>query len=62
MMMSRRLMACTAGAILCASFAFADGRKNTELQLAPPGQMVMPKRMMKVRWDQWSNRARHPVD
>jgi hypothetical protein len=50
-MMSRRLMACTAGAILCASFAFADGRKNTELQLAPPGQMVMPKRMMKVRWD-----------
>jgi hypothetical protein len=51
MMMSRRLMACTAGAILCASFAFADGRKNTELQLAPPGQMVMPKRMMKVRWD-----------
>jgi hypothetical protein len=44
-------MACTAGAILCASFAFADGRKNTELQLAAPGQMVMPKRMMKVRWD-----------
>jgi hypothetical protein len=51
MMMSRRLMACTAGAILCASFAFADGTKNAELQLAPPGQMVMPKRMMKVRWD-----------
>jgi hypothetical protein len=50
-MMSRRLMACTAGAILCASFAFADGTKNAELQLAPPGQMVMPKRMMKVRWD-----------
>jgi hypothetical protein len=40
-----------AGAALCASFAFADGSKNAELQLAAPGQMVMPKRMMKVRWD-----------
>jgi hypothetical protein len=51
MMMKRWLMACTAGAVLCASLAFADGPKSAELQLIGPGQMVMPKRMMKVRWE-----------
>jgi hypothetical protein len=51
MMMNRWLMACTAGAVLCASLAFADGRKSAELQLIGLGQMVTPKRMMKVRWE-----------
>ncbi len=52
-MMNRWLMACTAGAILCATFAYADGRKSEQLQLfdANSLQMVMPKRMMKVRWE-----------
>ena len=52
-MMNRWLMACTAGAVLCASFAFADSRKSAELQLVDSGQIqrVMPKRMMKVRWE-----------
>ena len=52
-MMNRWLMACTAGAVLCASFAFADNRKSTELQLVDSSQLqlVMPKRMMKVRWE-----------
>jgi hypothetical protein len=50
-MMMRGTTLILAGAALCASFAFADGSKNAELQLAAPGQMVMPKRMMKVRWE-----------
>jgi hypothetical protein len=50
-MMMRGTTLILAGAALCASFAFADGRKNAELQVAAPGQMVMPKRMMKVRWE-----------
>ena len=50
-MMMRSTTLVLAGAVLCANFAFADGSKNAELQLAAPGQMVLPKRMMKVRWE-----------
>jgi hypothetical protein len=50
-MMMRSTTLVLAGAVLCASFAFADGSKNAELQVAAPGQMVLPKRMMKVRWE-----------
>jgi hypothetical protein len=50
MMMSRRLMACTAGAILCASFAFADGQKFAQLQPYLDGvQLVQPLQACKVR-------------
>ncbi len=50
-MMMRGTTLILAGAVLCANFAFADGSKNAELQVAAPGQMVLPKRMMKVRWE-----------
>ncbi len=51
MIRGKLLLAAATGAILCATFAYADGTKNAELQVAAPGQMVMPKRMMKVRWE-----------
>ncbi|MEN3001667.1 MAG: hypothetical protein ABDI19_07500 [Armatimonadota bacterium] len=48
--MNRWLMACTAGAILCASFAFADGQKNAQLQLyTGPIQYAQPLQACKVR-------------
>jgi hypothetical protein len=50
MMTSRWLMACTAGAILCAAFAFADGQKFAQLQPYLDGvQLVQPLQACKVR-------------
>ncbi|MCX7993172.1 MAG: hypothetical protein N2651_05840 [Fimbriimonadales bacterium] len=50
-MMKRWLMALATGAVLCASLAFADGRKSANLQPVESGQLVMPQRMMKMRWE-----------
>ena len=50
-MMYRTMALGAVGAILCASFAFAgDKQKSLTLDVAAPGQMVTPKRMMKVKW------------
>ena len=50
MMMSRWLMACTTGAVLCASFAFADGQKFAQLQPHPGSvQLAQPLQACKVR-------------
>jgi hypothetical protein len=58
MMMSRRLMACTAGAILCASFAFADGQKFAQLQPYLDGDSTRPAfASLQGAPDQWSGRA-----
>ena len=42
-----------AGAVLCANFAFADGGKSAQVEAidARSAQMIMPQRMMKVRWE-----------
>ncbi|MCS7208227.1 MAG: hypothetical protein NZ874_01505, partial [Fimbriimonadales bacterium] len=51
-MMCRSMTFVVAGAILSASFAFAgDKQKQLTLQPAEPGQMVLPERMMKIRWE-----------
>ncbi|MCX7924958.1 MAG: hypothetical protein N2554_03995 [Fimbriimonadales bacterium] len=50
--MHRSMTLAVAGAMLCASFAFAgDKQKQLPLLPAEPGQMVMPQRMMKVKWE-----------
>jgi len=49
-MMNRWLMACTAGAVLCASFAFADGSKSAQLQpYTGPIRYAQPLQACKVR-------------
>jgi len=52
-MMMRSTTLALAGAILCANFAFADGGQSAQPVPidATSLQMVMPKRMMKVRWE-----------
>ena len=52
-MMMRSTTLALASAILCANFAFADGGQSAQPVPidATSLQMVMPKRMMKVRWE-----------